>query len=61
MSKLHFLQVNVTEIFLVVVEIGLPVPTYPRIGTTKLFNHHPSAFIDYYESSLQRCACAKSC
>jgi len=27
-----------TEIFLVVAEIGLQVPTYPRIRTTKLFN-----------------------
>jgi len=30
--------VNFTEIFLVVAEIGLLVPTYPRIGNTKLFN-----------------------
>jgi len=30
---------NVTKIFLAVAEISLPVPTYPRIRYTKLFNH----------------------
>jgi len=31
--------VSLTEIFLVVADIGLPVPTYHRIRYTKLFNH----------------------
>jgi len=31
-------QASLTKIFLVFAEIGLPVPTYPRIRTTKLFN-----------------------
>jgi len=32
-------MLSFTKIFLVVAEIGLPVPTYPQIWYTKSFNH----------------------